>query len=240
VAALDTGADWYLWLDSDIDPEDDGGAPCFGALHQTYTATTGPLAPRLVSGLYCTRFGGQPISQWLEGDERRYIYTKAGAVQATRVAGFGCMLVHRDVMQWASWSQYATYITHRQEWIRDHPGEDEPALIGEDCWLMRAVEGSPITQVPAYCDNRVLCRHYHADGSYWHYVPDGEDGLRPAYVRAGLAPGRGVKVRYTGAEPLPWPILGDPIQPGEVAVLSPELVETFRAVIPDQYEEVAA
>lgn len=240
VAALATGADWFLWLDSDIDPEDDEGAPCFGTLHWTYTSTTGPLAPRFVSGLYCTRFGGQPITQWLDGYERRYVYTKRDAVQAARVAGFGCMLVHRDVMQWASWDRYNLHIANRQAWIDAHPGEEPPAIIGEDCWLLRVAEGSTAAQVPCYTDNRVRCRHYHADGSYWHFVNDGDDGLRPAYVRAGLAPGAGIRVRYTGAEPLTWPILGDPIQPGEVTLLSPELVETLRAVIPDQYEEVAA
>ena len=237
VAALDTKASLYWWLDSDIDPEG-GEAPSFGCLYQTLTSTRGPLRPRLVSGLYCTRFGGATISQWLDGVDQRYIYLRAGAIQASRVAGFGCMLVPRSVMRWASWAQYPGYIEQLMQQRAEHP-EAPAGMLGEDCWLIRGVEGAGYHQAPCYVDNRVLCNHFHADGSYWTYRPDG-DVLVPRYVPAGLAPGAAVTIRYTGVDPLTWPVLGRTVNRGDVVRMSPELVETMRVLVPGQYEEVAA
>lgn len=234
-AALATDATWFLWLDSDIDPED-GVHPSFGCLHQVLTDTVGPHAPKLVTGLYCTRFGGVPIGQWIDGNLKRYLPVYTGRQQFTRVAGFGCMAMHRQTLEAVSWDGYLEHC-QRVETAREASPDSGIGHLGEDVWFERLVE--LWCGVPCVTDNRVVCKHFHGDGSYWSWREDG-DQLVPCYIPAGLAPGAGIMVRYTGEEALTWPILGRSeqggVQPGDVLSISPELLETFKLVIPDDFE----
>lgn len=233
--ALRSAADWIFWLDSDVDP-DAGGAPSFGCLHQCLTATVGPMRPRLASGLYATRFCGLPIQQWIDGNGNAYLPLLADRQSYSRVTGFGCILMHRDVLADIGWADYAEHIAA----VKQHAAEvgEVEGVIGEDCWFARLAEYA--YGMPTLIDSRVLCRHYHADGSYWYYDRGEERSLQPRYVPAGQQPGVTTRVRYTGTVTLDWPILGRTISPGEEVDLSPELLLTFAAVIPGEYYEVAA
>ena len=234
-AALATAADWFFWIDSDVDP-DAAGRPSFGCLHQCLTATVGPLRPRLASGVYATRFCGLPIQQWIDGNGNSYLPLLADRQTYSRVTGFGCLLMHREVLERVGWQDYPQHIAD----VKRHAEEagQVEGVFGEDCWFSRLAEYA--WGMPTLVDSRVLCRHYHADGSYWHYVPGEERSLQPRYVPAGATPGVTTRVRYHGEAALDWPILGRTIEPGEEVDLSPELLLTFETVIPGQYEEVAA
>jgi len=155
-------ADWVYWLDADIDPR----SHSFPLLNQVLTATVGPHAPQVVSGLYCTRYGGQDIPRWC-GDkaEGRYIRLIPGHQQSSRVAGFGCTLMARDLLESIGWERFADYRRGREERVGDDM--TDLGVLGEDVYWFRLAE--MLTGLTPLVDNRVRCRHYHTDGAHWIY-----------------------------------------------------------------------
>ena len=226
--------DWVYWLDQDVDPR----AHSFLCLHQVLTATRGPQAPKVACGLYCTRLLGQDITGWL-GDEqpRSYAPIIAGQVQASRVAGFGCVLMRRKTLAATRFDTYTDYRLARRR-QREVNRKDTEGVLGEDIFWFRQHEVTT-GQVPMI-DNRVRCRHYHADGSYWRY--DEEDGspyLTPHYYTDEVLPGASEVVCNISNETLRLDAYRLAIPPGAEARVSMEIAGHLRELHSQKVEWAA-
>lgn len=216
--------DWVYWLDQDVDPR----AHSFLSLHGVLTKNRGPQAPRVAAGLYCTRNWGQDITQWLGDDTAkmgRYIPIIRDQVQSSRVAGFGCCLMRRSTMAKVGFDSYTAYREFRR-WQREINRPDTEGVMGEDIWWFRQYEQTYGTA--PLIDNRVRCRHYHADGSYWRYVETGNGTLRPDYCTDEVIPGVGVPVRNVGAEVIELRDYKLRLAPGEECRVSTEIAHSLR------------
>lgn len=228
--ALPVAPRYLWWIDADTDP----GPGAIHYLHQVLTTTTGPLAPRAVSGLYCERHSGQPIPQhWgsMTDPRRTLVDLHPGRVVPCGFAGFGCVLMTAEAAT-VGWGEYGRYRFWRRSVIeRDYHAQTTPfGIMGEDVYWFRRAEAT--FGVPLYLDTRVLCRHYHEDGSYWTHLP--EPGMPTRFVTEDADPRRQVTIRNDGPVPLTlqhYPALT--IAPGFHRHVSPEVAGLFERDFPD-------
>lgn len=225
--------DWVWWLDSDIDPRPHG----FEILRQDLRETTGPMAPQVVVGPYPTRVGGQDISQWVEpGSPNTYVPQREGMIQATRVAGFGCVLMRPDVMDHVGWDRYGVW-RKRRRMALELGQKPAPGVLGEDVFWFRAYEMT--YGITPYQDNRARCRHYHADGTYWRYDTDESGNLVAHYYTDERLLEAAVTIRNIGDKTIADQTYGVCVLPGALEVVSPEVCKELRAR-PDAEIEVVS
>lgn len=213
--------DWALWLDQDVEP----AADAFALLHGVLTRNKGPQAPRVACGLYCTRHWGQDITKWLGESGGSYVPIMAGKVQSSRCVGFGCALMRRKTLRDIPFDTYTQYREFRR-WQCEINRAETSGVMGEDIWWFRQYEIAYGTA--PVVDNRVLCRHYHDDGSYWEYRADADGYLKAHYVTNEVLPGTGKLVRNVGADVIEIGGYGVSIAPGEERRVSGELASSLR------------
>ena len=216
--------DWFFWLDQDVDPGPDG----FKTLLADLTDSTGPGRPRAASGLYCTRYEGQPIG----------FLPQHNKVHFSEVCGFGCVVTDRETMEHVGFGEYGKYRTQRLGDLE--LGKKPQGVLGEDClwvYLLKKWCG-----VPILTDCRVLCDHYHADGSFWRFEVDemtGEDACLVArYHEETRIPAAMVGVKNIGSEAVSLVEYGLVIQPGGHMAMSPEQRDKFHERYPGKLRDV--
>lgn len=141
--ALESGAEWLFFLDSDVIPPPD----CVPRLLSR--------GKPLVSGLYCRRSPphGVPVAiknnQWVT-------QFRAGDLLEVDVVGAGCLLIHRSILEKLP-PQDPTTGKHWFHWRVDYPKEDPRPHMSEDfnfnLWVREKLG------IPTYLDTAVQCKH---------------------------------------------------------------------------------
>ncbi len=222
-AALTSGADLAWWLDSDIDP----GKDAYRHLREDIRATTGRFAPHAVAGVYSLRtqgiHQGGPVGKATL--PAGYVGL-CGSRDATGVPnpGFGCVLMDRQALAGVDWSGFPGT-------LRTLPPDER---MPEDLyWYGRCLF---TLGVHPLIDTRVVCRHYHGDGSYWTFREAG-GVMVPQYVITDAEPSRQVRVTNTGRKAIWWtPLPGYPlafvIDPGKADRVSPDWADALTLHFP--------
>lgn len=225
--------DYLFWLDADIEPPTDA----YVRLRADLTDTDGPLAPRLVGGLYCERITGRHIAQWHDGGQNEYIPLRPNAHVASRIAGFGCILGRRATFDALGWAGYGAYRYERRRLVELEP-DKHAGIMGEDVWYLRCVEAA--WGLPCILNTAVCCRHLQGDGSAWVYRV-GDDGvLHTHYDDAPTAAAATVTLLNAGKKTWNVEFTGTTCRPGEMVTVSPEIAELLRQAAGDEAVTVGA
>jgi hypothetical protein len=184
-------ADWLLWLDSDVAPIPEA----YQYLRADHDGTTGVMAPVVYAGLYCERQTGTSIPQYRSAGGQVRVQLQANRLQHADFAGFGCVLMARKTAEENGWSEYREYRYDRRRKLEQGDGTEKAGTLGEDVWWFRRCEH--MYGPSLVIDTRVLCRHYHRDGSFWEHYEAGEE-LPTRYVTAEADPAEQVLLHNIG------------------------------------------
>ena len=221
-------ADLFYWLDMDIAHEPDGFLKLLAVLREN----TGPARPRAAVGLYPERFGGRDIAPMSGvGDSPHRDYG-----QFVRGAGFGCCLMERETLEAVGFSGYAKWRAARRWW--QEVGIKVSPPYGEDFFFFDVLKRW--CGVMPWEASSVRCDHYHADGSFFRHEDTGDElgRLSAVYHEETAIPGARRKVMNHGPGLAEWPSCRVHIMPGQVAKVSPDVLDKLAERYGAQIEEL--
>jgi len=140
--ALESGAEWLFFLDSDVIPPPDAV--------QKLLARRVPL----ISGVYCRRSPPHGVPVAIKNGQWVTKFT-VGELMEVDVVGAGCLLIHRSILEKLPPQRPGH---HWFDWCVDLPKELAPyGTMSEDFTFVRHVKH--VLGIPTLLDTSVLCKH---------------------------------------------------------------------------------